>query len=187
MTQRLSVEVKDPATGAKSTKEVVVIRSWQSVGGAELYLHANGVYGYKNGAPVRGEEEFTIINNPIQNRAAMAWWQRFGKQMAADYYAAEEARLTRLAGDFVHSEDGDDSSRDAALYFRRAVKLEEGASPSNDGPFSWMDLFPRRPDWWGQAQEIQFNDWIYTMIAADAPAKPVKAAEAPSSGTVKKK
>lgn len=160
MAQQLQVPVKN-AAGGDEVKLVTVLRSWQEAGGAALFLHANGVYGYKDGTPVRDAKEFDIIASPHQREAALAWWRRAGMAMSREHYSAVDERLRRLAGDFVSGVTAEDTTRDAVLYYRRSESGEGELS----GPFAWMDLFPERPDWWAQARMVSFLD--YTYLRAD--------------------
>lgn len=146
-------------------KTIHVLRSWQDISGRQIFLHHNGVYGYKDGTPVRSATEFDIM--PIEHRQqAMAWWKRGGQKLATDYYTAQEKKLEEKAGDFQTMMGEGNTALDAVLYTRRAKK--GGAVTA---PRSWMEWFEKRPDWWGQANQIQFNDYTYTMIAtAEAPA-----------------
>jgi hypothetical protein len=71
-----------------------------------------------------------------------------------------------MAGDFAAEPGTSDSDLDMELYYRTAIQ-GEGASEVQ-GPFSWMEIFSGgRPDWWGQAKQINFDDWIY-LRAEDA-------------------
>lgn len=162
MSQTLQVEISD-AGGVKTTKTITVLRSWQDGGGAHLFLFGNGSYGYKNGEPVRASTEFSIITSPVQQRAAMAWWERAGAELSKRYYEAKEAHEASMAGDFQEPGGKENSLLDAMLYTRSPQGKPE-AKP--DGPFTWMDLFSQRPDWWGQALSITFGDFVYQRAEA---------------------
>lgn len=166
MPQKLSVEITS-ADGSKSIRQVHVIRSWQDNTGSMIMLFANGSYGYKNGEPVQTEREFDIITSPVQRKAAKAWWQRAGADLAAGYYAAKERREAELIGDF-QPDTAAESEFDMVLYTREP---SDGSAPPS-GPFSWPELFSKRPDWWGQARSIKFNDYIYEQADSAAAAPP---------------
>lgn len=168
MPQTLFVELDKTPGGEKQTRAVSVIRSWQAADGSTIMLFSNGSYGYRNGEPVRSAEEFEIIVTPVQIKAALAWWARAGKELSEAYYAAKARREAELAGDFQSMIDSGESDLDAALYTRISV-IDPGQV---SGPFSWMDLFQRRPDWWGQAMQIRFGDYEYQRAEASAAATP---------------
>lgn len=167
MTQKLFVEIAD-ATGEKKLQEVMVIRSWQSADGVHIYLFANGNYGYRDGAPVKRVEDFGAIAAPLQRRAAENWWQRTGAAIAKSYYEALDERERRLAGDFQAAGTLSESELDAVLYYR----IPAGdAAATREGPFSWLDIFQKRPDWWGQAELITMKDWTYAKVDDQARAE----------------
>jgi hypothetical protein len=142
-------------------KEIHVLRSWQDISGRQIFLHHNGVYGYKDGTPVKNITEFDIM--PIEHRQqAVAWWKRGGQKLSADHYAEQEKKVQEKAGDFQAMMGDGNTALDSVLYTRRSKK---GGAVS--APRSWMEWFEKRPDWWGQATHIQFNDYIYTMIAVE--------------------
>lgn len=164
MAQKLMIEVTD-AQGGKSQKQVTVIRSWQDASGHAVFLFGNGSYGYKNGEPIKDQAEFGIIGSPIQHKAAMAWWKRAGRELSARYYESKAKHEARLMGDFSEQPAGGDSRLDEVLYFRASVDSMEEL----EGPFAWMDLFGKRPDWWGQARQIVFADYGYIQESAVEP------------------
>jgi hypothetical protein len=162
MTQKLFIEIAE-ANGQRTQQEVHVIRSWQQADGSHIFLFANGSYCFRNGAPVRSLADLAVITSPVQHRAAEAWWIRSGEALSKSYYAAVEERERRIAGDFqVDGGAMSDSDLDAVLYLRTSA-FEPSAQ--REGPFSWMDLFQKRPDWWGQANVITFEDWTYQRLA----------------------
>ncbi len=167
MAQKLSVEVNS-ADGKKSIRTVMVIRAWQDNSGSMIMLYANGSYGYKNGEPVISEREFDVITSPVQRQAAKAWWNRTGKELSAAYYAAKDRREAELAGDF-RQVTAADSELDMVLYTRTPSGCE-GGDP--EGPFSWPELFAKRPDWWGQAMSIRFGDYTYEQAEAGSAGTP---------------
>ncbi len=155
MAQTLYVKLTDG-----SHKAVQVIRSWAVNGGSTIYLHADGRYAYKDGSPLRSPSELDILPAGHRDRA-IAWWKRAGFAEAQAYYKALSERALRLAGDFQpDTEGGDRSELDAVAYTRKQAK--KGAAVS--APHAWMEWFPKRPDWWGQARIIGFADFIYEMI-----------------------
>lgn len=142
-------------------REIHVLRSWQDISGRQIFLHSNGLYGYKDGTPVKSVTEFDIM--PIEHRKqAVSWWNRGGHKVSADYYAEMERKTAEKAGDFQAMLGDSNTALDAVLYSRRSKK---GGALS--APRSWMEWFEKRPDWWGQASEIQFNDYKYTMTAIE--------------------
>lgn len=189
MTQKLFVEIADPS-GQRTQQEAHVIRSWQAADGTHIYLFANGSYCYRNGAPVRALADFAVIASPVQRKAAEAWWARSGEALSKSYYAAVEERERRLAGDFqVDGGALSDSELDAVLYYRQPAN---DLSAPREGAFSWMDLFQKRPDWWGQANVITFEDWTYQRlaeekqgIAAGTPLPQPAAGATSAAGTIK--
>lgn len=178
MPQKLMVEVTDSA-GNKSTRTVNVVRSWQDAGGALIIMFHNGSYGYKNGEPVRNASEFNIISSPVQHKAALAWWERAGRELSEAYYAAKERREAELHGDY-RAEIGSESQYDSVLYTRTPTDKPDDVS----GPFSWMDLFNKRPDWWGQAQMIGFGDFAYRKAETAQAGPPATEPEAGADNQV---
>ncbi|MFZ5773072.1 MAG: hypothetical protein ACOY4W_16755 [Thermodesulfobacteriota bacterium] len=154
------LKVKKP--GTKTALTVKVLRSWANSRGGTIYLHHNGVYGYKDGSPVLSEQELADnIHAPVQKKLALRWWKSVGRRLSEDFYAAREQMEISSSSDFQQLDDGANSALDMALYRRRGVK--PGAAVS--GPKSWMELgFPSRPDWWGQARLIEVGIWIYELL-----------------------
>jgi len=155
--------------GSEIKKTVKVKRSWQSISGLQVFLHADGTYGFKDGAPVRSENDLKqVITDQIQLEAALGWWNRTGKKQSEAYYTALEKRKRQLAGDFSETAADTSSELDLILYYRRPVDgdPEEGVAPQ-----TWMEMgFTKRPDWWGRATSISFDDWVYER-AGDADVK----------------
>lgn len=181
MVQILRVKVKTRA-GGETTKTVTVLRSWQDASGAQIFLHTNGVHGYKDGAPVRNKHEFAIISNKAQRHMAEMWWERRGKKMSEEYYGAIEEREMAAAGDFQALDaTAKNQELDLAMYRRSPAGSPGAMSP----PAPWMEFFPARPDWWGQADAIQFSDWLYIVhkgeVVTDAEPPPVENVEMKSA------
>ena len=87
---------KTPGGG---TRAVTVLRSWSDISGSHIFLHTNGVYGYKDGSPVKSENE--LNNLPLEHsNQALSWWNRTGKQMSEAHYRAIEERNSANAGDY---------------------------------------------------------------------------------------
>lgn len=149
--------IKDPQTG--SLKTVVILRAWVDASGRQVFLHANGRYGYKDGSPLKSRAEIDIIGDPRQREQAAAWWDRCGAEESRQYYEALQRAIRDLAGDF-RAELPDDTDLDAVLYARRPTGKKKGAISA---PHTWMEWFPKRPDWWGQAQRVEFLDYAYEM------------------------
>lgn len=172
--------IKLPSGG---TKPVQILRTWLSASGQSVYLHANGRYAYKNGAPLQSVDELDLISDRGQRTMAKAWWERFGQKESAAYYAAIEEKQLEAAGDFNES-TVDTSDLDAILYIRRPTGRKKGAITK---PHAWMEWFTKRPDWWGQAKKIDFADYIYEMtdVLAEEPAAslPIDDTDALAAGT----
>lgn len=171
MAQKLYVKVIGP-DGKATLKEVNVIRAWQESDGRQIYLHTNGVYGYKDGAPVKGSDEFSIIGDPTQHKMAMMWWNKVGKDMSGGYYArvAAEIEKRQMIGipDVVA---GDSSDLDAAMYMRRPIKDKRRKAFSE--PSTWPELeFTQRPDWWGYAGVIELGIYRYEKVEVEEEPKP---------------
>jgi len=97
MAQELTVKVTNP-DGTSSMKKIYVIRAWQESSGKQIFLFANGVYGYKDESPVRSESEFDAIHNKQQKQAAIFWWKKTGAEYSARFYAEQEAKAAEKAG-----------------------------------------------------------------------------------------
>lgn len=152
--------VKTPGGG---TRPVRILRSWSDASGLQLFLHGNGTYGYINEAPVRKENEFDIIGDPRQRMLALAWWNRTGRKLSEAHYAEIEESLQETTGDFRTEPAQQESDLDGILYIRRATgKKKKGGAVT--APHSWMEWFPKRPDWWGQAKRVDFPDYAYEMV-----------------------
>lgn len=166
MAQKLFVKVM-AADGSAGLKEVNVLRSWQESDGRQIYLHANGVYGYKDGSPVKGADEFSIIGDPTQYKMAMVWWNKVGKDMSAGHYARVNAEIEKrqMAGVPVTPE-GESSDLDATLYMRRPIKDKRRKAFSE--PSTWPEFaFEQRPDWWGYAGVIELGIYRYEKVEAE--------------------
>ena len=162
--------VKDGVTGAQ--KEVQILRTWLSNGGPSIFLHAGGRYAYKDGQPLRSVTELDILPG-VQRERAISWWHNYGEKESKAYYAGLEEKAREDAGDFRSDMSGDTGELDVVVYTRRKSGAKSGAITA---PKAWMEWFSQRPDWWGQAREIAFADYAYTMVVQDEPD--------PSSGTV---
>jgi hypothetical protein len=153
--------------GREVTVGVKVLRSWQDGSGRQLYLHANGVYGYKDGAPVRTKAELDVIGSGVQREMARRWWDSTGKQMSEKHYkAVEDAERARMA-DFVIDDRAEQTERDQVLY---RCRPKGGTKKDWTEPFAWMEKFEARPDWWGQAETIVLRGFEYEqadIAAAD--------------------
>lgn len=168
--QKLTVSVKGK-NGPETVKIVNVLRSWHSSSGAALYLfHGTGVYGYADGSPVKDESDLDLIDNPIHRAVAKKWWDARGRVMAESFYAARDAEEARMAGDFQDDAAPSDTALDAVMYQSRSKG--KGKAEAWSGPFSWVERFSARPDWWGQARSIAFQDLEYRMLEEDAEQSP---------------
>lgn len=158
--QILQVKTKG-ADGIEVKKNVRIVRTWGDISGHAVYLHSDGTYGFKDGAPVTSFEDIKkVIHDPIQLKVAKNWWDRVGEKQSQAYYDALEKRRMRLAGDFSEVGAEDASDKDMILYRRIPADAEDPDDFKT--PNTWMEMgFSKRPDWWGQAQVVQFDDFVY--------------------------
>ena len=163
--QKLFVKEKDK-DGKTGLRSVHIIRSWQESDGKQIYLHHNGIYGYKDGSPIKNVEEFGIINDPHQKKLAEAWWDRSGKVFSEKYHAdAEKAMEARQAG--IEGVTASTSDLDAAQYVRRLITNRKKDAWSE--PLSWFECAPNgRPEWWGKANIIEIGDYRYKRIDTES-------------------
>ena len=169
MVQKLFIKKRTP-DGGSERRQVTVLRSWQEAGGAAVYFHKNGVYGYKDGAPVRSLAELSVIaTDPPAFNLAKKWWAAVGAKMSAEYYAAKDAELEELAqrsiGAAGGNASGDNTSLDMVQYIRRPIKDRRRQAFSD--PSTWSAFFDQRPDWWGAAGVIEIGEYRYEMVQAD--------------------
>jgi len=149
--QVIKSTIKDVATGKERLIKLNVRRSWTNAGGQMVMLLENGQYVYKNGEPVKsGLELSQLIGDPHQRAAAMAYFTRSGEAFAASYYAARDKAVRARSG------VADTSEFDPVLYVQRAIGATDWL-----GPFAWAELFARRPQWWGAAEQIQIDGKAY--------------------------
>jgi len=158
--------IKQVINGREIRKSVTVQRVFLVDGGPALFLHKNGVYGYKDGSPVRTETELDQIGNLTQRNLAKRWWRDTGQKLSEEYYArlaAEEAKAleAEIADPSALAAEGD-----YLLYRRREVDKKDSQWSV---PFTWMELgFDRRPDWWGVAPFIRLNNGYEYELVEDA-------------------
>ncbi len=164
--------VKMPGGGQR---EVKIVRTWGTSGGTSVYLHANGRYAYKDGTPLQSRNELDILPL-VQREAALAWWERAGNKEATAHYEAQLQAARTAAGDF-QTEIKNTDELDAINYIRR--KSGGKKTTAATAPKTWMEWFPKRPDWWGQARTISFADFAYEMVvqAEATTAEPAEANE----------
>lgn len=161
--------VKKPDGGQR---EVKIVRSWGTSGGTSVYLHSNGRYAYKDGSPLKSVNELDILPL-VQREAAIAWWKRTGEAESAAYYEGRLQKARDAAGDF-QTEIKNTDELDAVNYIRRKTGTKKSAATA---PHTWMEWFPIRPDWWGQARTIAFLDYAYEMVVpVEEPADEVEPA-----------
>lgn len=163
------------------TKEVHIIRSFQDISGKQIFLHANGTYADRAGVPVKSETELQILP-PEHRKVALAWWERTGRKQAETHYAALAEKESVRAGDFQEkiANDEANSALDSILYARQ--DLNKGKKGAISAPKPWMEYgFSQRPDWWGQAQTINFKDFSYRMQTTDSP-EPAPGTEKDTTG-----
>jgi len=160
---------KRDSSGQEKTVGVKVLRSWQDASGKQIYLHTNGVYGYKDGTPVRAKAELDIIGDSIQREMARNWWDIAGSEISKRFYSEKEAADRARAADFQASMTGIDmTQRDQAMYRCRPKKAGPRKKDEWSEPFAWMDKFSSRPDWWGQAESITLSGYEYEMVQVSA-------------------
>lgn len=158
MAQVLYAQVRDDK-GVMRSKEVKILRSWQDSNGAQIFMHSNGVYGYKDGTPIKDDKEFGIISDGIQKVIALQWWDKTGKKMSKDHYVARDKKLYALQQRKpVKSKGNDDTGLDTVLY----VRSIEGAKNPPSEPMTWYTWFEERPEWWGLAKSIELGKSKYT-------------------------
>jgi hypothetical protein len=132
-----------------------------------LYLHKNGTYGYKDGAPVKDKNELAAIADPIARKLALHWWQVTGQNLSDEHYQRREAQLEELAMRGVAgAEPGDNTSLDQVMYMRRPIKDRRRAAYSD--PSTWQSFFDQRPAWWGLASVIEISGYRYERIDPEA-------------------
>ncbi len=159
MAQNLFVKVTMD-DGKEVMKKVIILRSWQDASGAQIFLHHTGVYGYKDGSPVKTQAELKIIKTPAQKSAANAWWKTRGEKLSKEFYTAKAEAEMERAKTYQHNVVEDNADLDQVQYFKDTPDGEQG-------PFSWTQLFPTRPDWWGQAEAVKFGDCTYKQAGID--------------------
>lgn len=157
-----------------TTKTIVVHRAYQDISGKQIFLHADGTYGYKDGAPVREASELNIL--PEAHRAlALSWWQRAGEKKSRAYYRILDEQNKRRAGDYQETlaQQANNTMLDSVLYGRKAL-VAPGKYGAVSAPKSWMEWgYSKRPEWWGQAKEVTFPDAAYVM-QPNAPSPPAE-------------
>jgi hypothetical protein len=156
MAQKLYVKTTGP-DGKAALRKVMVIRSWQESDGRQIYLHANGVYGYKDVSPVKKVDEFSIITDLTQHKMAIIWWNKVGKDMSAGHYDRVNAEVEKRQMEGLQVVvEGESSDLDATMYMRRPVKDKRRKAFSE--PSTWPEFgFTHRPDWWGFAGVIELG------------------------------
>lgn len=148
---------------AARQRKVTVLRSWQSADGRALYLHANGIYGYKDGTPIKDIRELSIIMDKPSRARAELWWKIKGRKISQAFYDAEAVRLEELASRGVPDlVEGDSTPLDELMYIRRPLNKRLRSDFSD--PFTWMEVFETRPDWWGGASMIDINGYRYERV-----------------------
>jgi hypothetical protein len=176
MPQKLYVKQPDG-----TSKAVYVHRSWQDISGKQIFLHHDGTYGDKSGNPIRNLSDLNIL--PAAHRkVAESWWSRIGREKAEDHYQTIAEKEAAIAGDFQEQLAAEEvnTALDSVLYARKPQGKKGAAIGS---PKSWLEYgFGKRPDWWGQANEITFNDFTY-VIFKETPTQEKDNAPAPPAET----
>jgi hypothetical protein len=164
--QTLYLKIVNP-DGTAGRKKVTIVRSWHEGSGRIIYLHQNGVYGYKDGSPVKDLRELDTISDPYSKKLAVFWWNSNGKLLSDEYYRKQGEHLERLAARAAgQAAPGDNSGCDQIYYMRRPVKNRARSAFSD--PATWSSFFDRRPDWWGAANVIEIGEWRYERVDPEA-------------------
>lgn len=170
MPQKLSIKLKSK-TGEPFRRDIFIIRSWHDAGGQVIYLHKNGTFGYKDGAPVRSLHDLNLLSSdPAALRQAKLWWDTVGKRISEQYYLEQDARLEELAQRSIGSPQAaeDNTSTDMVMYIRRPIKVRSRSAYCD--PSVWGAFFDHRPDWWGSAHVIEIGGYRYEIVqSADGP------------------
>lgn len=160
--QKLTIKTRD-ADGNEVLRTVQVLRAWHDASGRHIYLHHNGVYGYKDGSPVRSPDEFAVMGNSRHRNLAMTWWEKTGKALSRRHYSEVEEQIRARTADFTPVEPDDATEFDGVLYRWR----QRGKKNAKwEGPCGWMERFERRPDWWGQAEYLVLAGVEYQKATA---------------------
>lgn len=185
MPQKLFLKYVDPKTGKPGLRTVVVLRAWQEGSGTQLFLHANGVYGDKGGAPIKKKQELKIIGNLAQRAQAEKWWDLVGEKLSKNFFEKEDERQKELAersvSGLVTTQAAD---IDGLMYQRRPIKDRRKAAFSD--PATWPTWFNARPDWWGFASVIELGDWRYEVAGEAGAEEEKEKEEVPPDLTAKK-
>lgn len=160
MAQKLFIKTTG-IDGKTHLKAVYVIRSWQESGGAQIYLHADGTYGYKDGSPIRTIRELDIMGDPHQRKIAESWWERTGERLSKKFYAAQDQEIAKKQAE-VQAVEGDVSDLDTVQYRRRSIADRRKLAWC--APHTWYGWFPARPDWWGFASIIEIGTFRYQFV-----------------------
>ena len=155
---------KDPGTGKDviGERKVLVARAWANSSGAQVFLHLNGTYGYKDGAPVKDIKELDVITDPIQHERAVAWWNLKGERMARDAHNKKQVELEKRAmdPDEVVTKMTD---LDTAQYIRRPKNNKSPKAFCE--PNTWVGYeFSERPPWWGLLEMAEDAHYHYRLI-----------------------
>jgi len=163
--QKLYVKVKDK-DGNETQKEVRIFAFWTDRGGS-IYLHESGVYGYKDGSPVRSRQELEqIISQPVQLKYALLWWDSVGAKLSKAFYDQKAEEEEQRIGQAMHVDSPSEMAHlDLVQYQRRPVK--ERAEKAYSDPSSWSTWFSQRPDWWGLARTLEIGDWYFRRCDPD--------------------
>lgn len=162
--QKLQARTK-ALDGSEIKKTFDIRRSWSIVSGHAIYEHMDGTYAYKDGSPIMKAEDFqVVIHDERQLKKALSWWDRIGKKQSQAFYDALDLRLRALDGDHVDAAGEEDIEKDMILYTRVPAGESAEDQPEPLIPMTWMEIgFTSRPDWWGVAKTIEFNDFMYLL------------------------
>lgn len=158
------LELKNRRNPKGKPKQVRVIRGWSDANGQALFLHDNGIYGYKAGAPVKSEKELhDLINDPMQLKYALNWWERVGRGYSERYYAKYEEALEQAYSTRLTTPHGDHGGLDMVQYQVRPSKDRKEAAFGD--PKSWAELgYEQRPEWWGMARTMDTGELYFRRV-----------------------
>lgn len=147
----------------KKETKVHVVRSWSDSSGAAIYLHGDGIYGYKDHSPIRKADEFAIIGNELQREQALGWWERKGKKLSEDYWTKKkESERTALMSTSPDSVTVGMNVLDSALYSRRPSAKRSNSLFTE--PMHWWEFgYTIRPGWWGILVKAEDAYWYYRL------------------------
>lgn len=158
------LELKNQKNPKGKPRQVRVVRSWMDANGQSLFLHSNGLYGYKDGSPVKTERELRdLIQDPMQLKYALNWWELRGREYSARYYAKYEEALEQSYNTRLSTPHGDHGGLDMCQYQVRPSK--DRREQAFGDPKTWSELgYEQRPEWWGMARTMDTGELYYRRV-----------------------